>query len=39
MEVLIEGNSNLKVVEEELMEDSSLTDLLLMGAEAVEAQN
>ena len=37
--VLIEGNSNLKVVQEELMEDSSLTDLLLMGAESVEAQN
>ncbi|KAG7982934.1 hypothetical protein I3843_04G078500 [Carya illinoinensis] len=32
--VLINGNTPLKVIQEELMEDSSLTDLLLMGAEA-----
>jgi hypothetical protein len=34
-----EENSLLKGIHEELLEDSSLTDLLLMGAEAVEAQN
>ncbi|KAF5457990.1 hypothetical protein F2P56_022058 [Juglans regia] len=38
--VLTDGNSPLKIIQEDqLMEDSSLTDLLLMGAEAVEDQN
>ncbi|XP_059639599.1 protein NODULATION SIGNALING PATHWAY 2-like [Cornus florida] len=32
-------NSQLKEIQEELMEESSLTDLLLTGAEAVEAEN
>ncbi|XAR73215.1 hypothetical protein NMG60_11007114, partial [Bertholletia excelsa] len=31
--------SNLKGIQDELMGDSSLTDLLAMGAEAVEAEN
>ncbi|XP_041003914.1 protein NODULATION SIGNALING PATHWAY 2-like [Juglans microcarpa x Juglans regia] len=34
-----EGGFALKGIQEELMQESSLTDLLLMGAEAVEAQN
>jgi hypothetical protein len=37
--VSTEGNSPLRGVQEELMQESSLTDLLLMGAEAVEAKN
>ncbi|KAF2284363.1 hypothetical protein GH714_021112 [Hevea brasiliensis] len=39
MSKLREENSMLKGIQEELMEESSLADLLLMGAEAVEAQN
>ncbi|OVA03359.1 Transcription factor GRAS [Macleaya cordata] len=37
--VLMEDNSHLKGIQEELMEESSITDLLLTGAEAVEAEN
>ncbi|XP_077249312.1 protein NODULATION SIGNALING PATHWAY 2-like [Tasmannia lanceolata] len=32
-------NSQLKEIQEDLMDDSSITDLLLTGAEAVEAEN
>ncbi|KAL5754021.1 hypothetical protein ACOSP7_022241 [Xanthoceras sorbifolium] len=34
-----ENDSPLKGIQEELMDEGSVTDLLLMGAEAVEAQN
>ncbi|KAL2342944.1 hypothetical protein Fmac_004229 [Flemingia macrophylla] len=34
-----EGDSSLKGIQAELMEETSLIDLLLTGAEAVEAQN
>ncbi|XP_059431478.1 protein NODULATION SIGNALING PATHWAY 2-like [Corylus avellana] len=39
LSVSTERNSPLRGVQEELMQESSLTDLLLMGAEAVEAKN
>ncbi|XP_061343835.1 protein NODULATION SIGNALING PATHWAY 2-like [Gastrolobium bilobum] len=37
--VSMEGDSYLKGIQAELMEETSLDDLLLTGAEAVEAQN
>ncbi|KAJ9177767.1 hypothetical protein P3X46_012944 [Hevea brasiliensis] len=39
MSKLREENSMLKGIQEELMEEGNLADLLLMGAEDVEAQN
>ncbi|XP_027177743.1 nodulation-signaling pathway 2 protein-like [Coffea eugenioides] len=39
MDILAAEQSHLKDIQDELMEESSLTDLLLMGAEAIEAGN